>query len=58
MLPDLPVACSPCGLWLRGDEGSRGKNANNDSLNILGNNIDAGTMAKAIKTILTRDDKG
>lgn len=39
-------------------EGSRGKNANNDSLNILGNNIDAGTMAKAIKTILTRDDKG
>ena len=27
MLPDLPVACSPYGLWLRGDEGSRGKNA-------------------------------
>ncbi len=39
-------------------EGSRAKNINNDSLNILGNNIDAGTMAKAIKTILTRDDKG
>ena len=29
-----------------------------NDLNSLGDNLDAGTMAKAIKTILSRDQKG
>ena len=40
----------------RGTELFNGKH--NDALDTFGNNIDAGTMAKAIKTILTRDQKG
>jgi len=35
---------------------SRGRG--NDNNNIMGDNLDPGIMAKAIKTILTRDDKG
>jgi hypothetical protein len=35
---------------------SRGKG--NDTKNVMGDNLDPGIMAKAIKTILTRDDKG
>ncbi len=30
----------------------------NEAMNVLGDNVDAGSMAKAIKTILTRDHKG
>ncbi|MDX9800193.1 MAG: hypothetical protein RBT69_02515 [Spirochaetia bacterium] len=45
-------------LVLDNEESKSNRNKNNDTLNILGNNIDAGTMAKAVKSILTRDDKG